>query len=72
MNFQTRLMVRDSSFEVFSFCVYSIKKVRLIPSVYRYPFLSIQWLFFTVAVSCFTKINAQQTVERTGENMVNQ
>ena len=46
MNLLVRLRDKTQSTELFSACIYS-NRFRVLPSIYRHPFLSIRWLWFT-------------------------
>lgn len=57
MNFRVKLLNSKLDFEWFSFCFYTIRRPRLILSIYRYPFLSIRWLWFTFCFDWPSKID---------------
>jgi hypothetical protein len=53
VNFKFKLKLRNGFkvYEVFTFGAYSVANCRWRPSVYRYPFWSMRWLFWGVTFS---------------------
>lgn len=46
----------SGTLEIFKLVIYS-NHFRMVPSGYRYPFISIRWLWFTVCVDAFSAID---------------
>lgn len=56
INFQMRLKNDTGTYEFFMFSVYSMPRFRVLPSIYRYPHVSIQWGCLNVSFAMFTPL----------------
>lgn len=63
MNVQLRFRNSVGDFEWFALCLYTIRRPRLVPSIHRYPTLSVRWLWFTVTMNALSSIAGPNTAQ---------